>query len=187
MSTKPIDPDELHWKFARLQKGAAALERGFASLDDSSFREFLSTNEAGSAYCSRMYHRLRAIYTDYWKFRLALLWDLFPGRHAAALAYCQRQLEEAQRAAETFQRERPHDLGPWACEKVAGARGLLAPAKQVTTEKSAEDAVVVADICSWGNGLDYEGTLSEFYQHLEATLLPEQVERRPLPRDRRRH
>lgn len=191
MSNNSIDLNELDWKFVYLQRGAEALHRGFASLDDSTFNSYLSAGEAGSAYCSSLYYKLLAIHTDYWKFRLALLWDLFPGQRAAALGYCQRKFEEATEAIEKLQRERPQIIKAGISEDLAGARVLLSPVKKVSTEAFAEGMAVLADrfafYISWYNGLDEWGTLTAFYQNLDATMVPEQMGRQRIhPRDWKR-
>jgi hypothetical protein len=191
MSKISIDLNELDWKFVYLQRGAEALHRGFASLDDSTFNSFLSDREAGSTYCSSLYQRLLMIYTDYWKFRLALLWDLFPGQRAAALGYCQRKFEEATEAMAKLQRERPRDGEAEISEELARARVLFFPAKKVSTEAFVEGMTVPADryafYSSWYNGLDEWGTFTAFYQNLELTMVPELLERRRIhPRDWKR-
>lgn len=177
----PIDLDELDWKFARLQRGAEALYRGLASLDDSSFRSYLYAEDTGSAYCSHLYDRLLQIHTDYWKFRLALLWDLFPLRHTYALDYCRSKLEEATRAIEKLQHERPQGIGSWASkDPPPGVLALLSPVKEVSTEAFAEGVSVlaqhVASYCSWDNGLDEWGTLMAFYQDLDAVMVPKSID-----------
>lgn len=191
MSGEPIRLDELDWKFAHLERGAAALRRGCEQLADSSFRSFLYTDEAVSPYGSRMYGRLLAIHTDYWKFRLALLWDLFPNRRRGALDYCRDQYEGAIRTIESLQRERPQDIDSGASDELAGARVLLTAAKHVSTEAFAEATAVLAAraafYCSWFNGPDEWETLMAFYQTLDAVLVPEQVERPPRTRAQKRH
>jgi hypothetical protein len=186
MAEPRIDHDELDWKLERLRRLAEEMYEGTCSLDDSTFRRLLYTNEQGTDYCGRLYARMHSIIDDFWKFRLALLWDSLPQRRPDALRFCREKYELVSQAlTEGFTKERTSD--PYAAllatgfERLGQASVLLNHPKQVTTSQFAEAVYALAAAYALfflSQDQDEWTMLTTFYQDLYRTFNPEAKERK---------
>jgi len=179
MKEDKVDLLELDWKFRQLQQHAEAIETGLHSLDDSDFREVLSADEGGSAYCSILYEKLQRFYPDFWKLRLAVVWELFPARREGALGFCRAQFAQISKLLVNERLQDPQWVLTSAFQTLGKAGVLLNELASITTADFAEGTAALAEtLCwysPWEDSIGGWEIITDFYQHLYHAFVPQEA------------
>jgi hypothetical protein len=189
-SQETIDLDALHAKVEHLRVHAEDLYDATTWFDDSDFRRLLYTSEQGADYTSQLYSKLIETIDDFWKFRLALVWDALPKQRTYALRFCQKHIVAASRSlAENAGQTSLSDVLPLLFDRLSKASVLLQREEQVTTETFAEGAYALAHLHNWGApGRSEWENVTTFLQDLYGVFNPKQKTwEHPLPASEHQH
>lgn len=185
-----IDLDALHAKLEHLRVHAEDLYDAATWLDDSDFRHLLDADEQGADYTSQLYSKLKETIDDFWKFRLALVWDTLPQRRTYALRFCQKQVVAvSRRLAENAGQTKLSDVLPLLFRRLGEASVLLQREEQLSTKAFAEGAYALAHLYDWGApGQTEWENVTTFLQDLYGVFNPNQrTWEHPLPPSEHQH
>lgn len=146
MTVPTIDSDEFDEKMERLRLLAEELYEAVRSLYQISYRSFLDREGQGSKYGSKKYHRLYAVREDFLRFRLALLWDIFPQRRTEALRFCQDRFTlVSSKLTERLDKKARAALPSLGFELLGQASILFDHPDNITTAQFAKGVVALAE------------------------------------------